>query len=270
MQGLLDRFMAHDVVTVLRLEGAIGAGARFGAPALTDAGLAPLVEAAFGRGKPKAVALAINSPGGSAAQSSLIAARIRRLADEKAVPVHAFVEDVAASGGYWLATAADRIHVDPNSIVGSIGVISASFGFQELIARWGVERRVHTAGEDKSLLDPFRPERPEDVARLQRLQAVIHGNFIDQVRARRGDRLGGGDLFTGDIWVGRAAVEVGLADAVGHLAPTMRAMYGRDIRFRVMAPRRPLFRRLGLPGVADAVGGLEERALWSRFGLSAP
>ena len=255
---------------MLRLEGVIGAGARFGAPALTDVGLAPLIEAAFGRGKPKAVALAINSPGGSPAQSSLIAARIRRLADEKRIPVHAFVEDVAASGGYWLATAADRIHVDPNSIIGSIGVISASFGFHDLLARAGVERRVHTAGEDKSLLDPFRPERPEDVERLKRLQGVIHGNFIDQVKARRGARLAGDNLFSGDIWVGRAGVDVGLADGVGHLAPTMRGLFGDDIRFRLIRPRRPLFRRLGLPGVAEALGGVEDRAQWARFGLQAP
>ena len=197
MKNPLDLVRRRDQVTVLRLEGVIGSGPRLGIAALTDAGLAPLIEAAFRRGRPKAVALAINSPGGSPAQSSLIAARIRRLADERKVPVHAFVEDVAASGGYWLASAADAIHLDANSIVGSIGVISASFGFQDLIARHGIERRVHTAGEDKSLLDPFRPERPQDVERLKRLQAAIHANFIEQVKARRGARLTGDDLFTG-------------------------------------------------------------------------
>lgn len=271
MSKFSDFFKRRDFISVLRLEGVIGAGARFGAPALTDAGLAPLIESAFRRGRPKAVALAINSPGGSPAQSSLIAARIRRLADEKKIPVHAFVEDVAASGGYWLASSADRIHVDENSIIGSIGVISASFGFHELLARHGVERRVHTAGVDKSLLDPFRPERPEDVERLKRLQKQIHDNFIQQVRTRRGDWLHEReDLFTGDIWVGRAGVETGLVDAVGHLAPTMRALYGDRIRFRVMSPRRPLLRRLGMPGVAEAIGGIEDRALWLRFGLQAP
>jgi serine protease SohB len=269
MENPLHRLMGYDHVTVLRLEGVIGAG-RVGGRTLSDAGLAPLIEAAFGRGRPKAVALAINSPGGSPAQSSLIAARIRRLADEKKIPVHAFVEDVAASGGYWLATAADRIHVDPNSIVGSIGVISASFGFQELIARHGVERRVHTAGEDKSMLDPFRPERPEDVERLKALQKIIHDNFIDQVKVRRGDALKGDDLFTGEIWVGRAAIDVGLADEVGHLAPVMRGLYGDKIRFRVMSPRRPLFRRLGLPGVSEALGEVARDGLWARFGLQAP
>ena len=230
----------RPTISVIRLEGVIGAGPRFGAPSLTDAGLAPLIEAAFGK-RTVAVALAINSPGGSAAQSSLIAARIRRLADEKNIPVHAFVEDVAASGGYWLATAADRIHVDPNSITGSIGVIYAAFGFPELLARYGVERRVHTAGEDKSLLDPFRPERPKDVERLKRLQAEIHGNFIDQVKTRRGDRLKGDDLFTGEIWVGQGGIDAGLADGVGHLVPVLRARYGDKVRFSVIARRRPLF-----------------------------
>ena len=274
MKNPLTLFRRRDRVTVLRLEGVIGSGGRLGAPSLSDARLAPLVEAAFRRGRPKAVALSINSPGGSPAQSSLIAARIRRLADELKVPVHAFVEDVAASGGYWLATAADRIHVDANSIVGSIGVISASFGLQDLIARHGIERRVHTAGADKSLLDPFRPERPEDVARLTRLQAQIHENFIGQVRTRRGERLKGDDLFTGEIWIGAKAIEVGLADEIGHLVPTMRALYGEELRFTVVAPRRPLFRRLGLPGVGEAVDAaleaVETRALWARYGIGAP
>ncbi len=274
MRNPLNRLTGRGVITVLRLEGAIGGGGRLGASTLSDAALAPLIEAAFGRGKPKAVALAINSPGGSPAQSSLIAARIRRLADEKKVPVHAFVEDVAASGGYWLATAADEIHLDPNSIVGSIGVIYAAFGFQDLLARQGVERRVHTAGEDKSMLDPFRAERPEDVARLKRLQGIIHANFIEQVQSRRGDRLKGDDLFTGEIWVGRSAVEAGLADGIGHLRPVMRERYGDKARFVVISPRRPLFRRLGLPGVdtavAAALGAAEERALWARFGLTGP
>lgn len=269
MKSPLDLFRRRERITVLRLEGVIGAGTRLGAPALTDAGLAPLIEAAFRRKGARAVAIVINSPGGSAAQSSLIAARIRRLADEKSLPVHAFVEDVAASGGYWLATAADHIHVDPNSIVGSIGVISASFGLQDFIARHGIERRVHTAGEDKSLLDPFRPERPEDVERLKRLQGVIHRNFIAQVETRRGGRLQGGNLFTGEIWVGAGAVEAGLADDVGHLEPVMRGLYGKDIRFERIQPRRPLFRRLGLPGVAEALDAVEARALWTRFGLAA-
>ncbi len=271
MENPLNLFRRKPAVTVLRLEGAIGSAARgIGGASLSDAALAPLIEAAFRRGKPLAVALVINSPGGSPAQSSLIAARIRRLADEKGITVHAFVEDVAASGGYWLATAADEIHVDPNSIVGSIGVISASFGFHELMARQGIERRVHTAGEDKSMLDPFRPERAEDVERLKALQAQIHRNFIEQVRGRRGARLAERDLFTGEIWVGQGAVDVGLADGIGHLVPEMKARYGDKVRFTVMRPRKPLFRRLGLPGVAEALSGVEEHGLWARYGLTAP
>ena len=171
-------------VSVIRLSGSIGTGAR----SMTDAGLGPLIEKAF-RAKPAAVALIINSPGGSAVQSSLIAARIRRLADEHAIPVHAFVEDVAASGGYWLACAGDEIWVDDSSIVGSIGVIFASFGFPELMARQGIERRVVTAGRSKSFADPFLPQKPEDVERLKRLQEPIHAAFIAHVKARRGARL---------------------------------------------------------------------------------
>ncbi|SIO17962.1 S49 family peptidase [Vannielia litorea] len=252
------------LVSVIRLQGAIGMGAR----GMNDAAMAAPIERAFRKGKPAAVALQINSPGGSPTQSALIAARIRRLSEEKGVPVFAFVEDVAASGGYWLATAADEIIVDANSITGSIGVISASFGLTEFIQKHGIERRVHTAGESKSFMDPFRPEKPEDVARLKALQKVIHGNFIDQVKSRRGPRLAeGADLFTGDIWVGPQAVEVGLADAVGHLVPTMKARFGDKTRFIVHGPRRSLLRRLGAEAVTGAVGAAEERAMWARFGL---
>lgn len=271
--ALRDRFASFasraPVVSVLRLNGAIGA-AGFGR-GLTDAGLAPLIERAFAPRRLAAVALAINSPGGSPVQSALIAARIRRLAGEKGVPVHAFCEDVAASGGYWLATAADQIWVDDNTIAGSIGVIYAGFGFHALLDRHGVERRVHTAGESKSMLDPFRPEREEDVARIKRLQGVIHENFIKQVKDRRQGRLApdpeAADLFTGEIWVGREAVDVGLADGVAHLAPKMKEVFGEKTRFRVVTPRRSLFQRIGAPGVEDIAFAVEERALWARYGV---
>ena len=190
---------------VIRLQGAIGSGSR----GLSDQNLAAMIERAFAKGKPTAIAIAINSPGGSAVQSSLIAGRIRRLADEKKIPVHAFVEDVAASGGYWLACAADDIWVDPSSIVGSIGVIFASFGFHDLLQRQGVERRVHTAGTSKSFADPFRPERPEDVARIHAMLGPLHQNFIAHVKSRRGTRLDQeADLFNADIWVGQSAVDL--------------------------------------------------------------
>lgn len=251
-------------IPVIRLQGAIGAGAR----GLNDAALAPLIERAFARGKPAAVAFVINSPGGSAAQSSLIAARIRRLAEEKKVETHAFVEDVAASGGYWLACAADRIWVDASSIVGSIGVIFASFGFPELMAKQGIERRVVTAGRSKSLADPFLPQKAEDVERLRALQGPIHQAFIDHVKARRGDRLdAAADLFNADVWVGQQAVGLGLADGVAHPVPKLRELYGEKARLVPLGIRRSLLQRLGMAATEGLMQGVEERALWARFGL---
>lgn len=254
------------LVSVIRLHGVIGGGSRFDGSALNDAALAPVIERAFAKGRPKAVALSINSPGGSPVQSSLIAARIRRLAEEKDIPVYGFCEDVAASGGYWLATAADEIFVDQSSIIGSIGVISASFGFHDLIERHGIERRVHTAGEDKSMLDPFRPERAEDIERLKALQKVIHDNFIAQVTGRRGARLTGEDIFTGEIWDGAAAVDLGLVDGIGHLVPTMKRIFGDKTRFNMVTPKRGMLSRFGVPGVSDVMQTVEDRALWSRYG----
>lgn len=256
------------------MQGVIAA--RGGNGTLSHAALGPLIERAFHTGRPAAVALAINSPGGSPVQSSLIGNHIRRLADELSVPVHAFVEDVAASGGYWLAAAADDIWVDESSITGSIGVISAGFGFPELLARAGIERRVHTAGEDKSLLDPFRPERPEDVTRLLSIQKRIHTHFIAHVRTRRGARLATDrSLFEGEVFVGGEAVEAGLADGIGHLMPKLRERYGDKVRLRPLGLRRPFLRRL-VPTIsaidlasslATAMDGVEARAHWTRFGL---
>ncbi|MBK4216182.1 S49 family peptidase [Paracoccus caeni] len=263
----LDRLTnKHPQISVVRLHGAIGMAGR--GRGLSDAVLAPVIERAFRKGKPLAVALSINSPGGSPVQSSLIAARIRRLADEHDIPVHAFVEDVAASGGYWLACAADQIWADDSSILGSIGVISAGFGFQELIGKWGIERRVHTAGRSKSTLDPFRPERPEDVERLRNVLEPIHVAFKEHVTARRGDRLTSDeDLFTGQFWAGRESVRLGLADGIAHLVPKMKQLYGDKVRFAVHSPRQSLFRRLGLSAetVLDAA---EERVAFARFGAN--
>jgi signal peptide peptidase SppA len=261
-------FMKSDpLVAVVRLQGAIMANPR--GAGLSDQAIAPAIERAFKKGKPVAVALAINSPGGSPAQSSLIAARIRRLAEEKDVPVHAFVEDVAASGGYWLACAADRIWADRTSILGSIGVISAGFGFHEAIAKIGVERRVHTSGDSKSILDPFRPEKPEDVERLKSLQNELHETFIDLVKSSRGDRLQDHpELFTGAFWTGTKSVELGLADGIAHLVPKMKELYGDKTRFSVHGQKRSLFGRFGLSLASEIATGLEERAAYARFGLS--
>jgi len=256
-------FLPHPpLVPVIRLSGMISSRG------LSDQAMAPLIERAFRKGKPAAVALVINSPGGSAVQSSLIAARIRRLADEKKVKVHAFVEDVAASGGYWLACAGDDIWIDGSSIVGSIGVIMASFGFNELMARQGVERRVITAGAHKSLGDPFLPQKEEDVERVKALQGPIHAAFIDHVKARRGDRLkADADLFNADIFVGNQALEVGLADGIGHIVPKLKALYGDKVKFQVMSQKRSLLKRLGLGMAGGAMGAVEERIAFDRYGL---
>ena len=252
------------VVSVIRLQGAIGAGGR----GLDDAGTAAMIERAFKRGKPAAVAIEINSPGGSPVQSALIAARIRRLSEEKSVPVISFVEDVASSGGYWLASAADEIFVDRGSIMGSIGVISAGFGAHEFLERHGVERRVHTAGKSKSFLDPFRPQNPEDVARLERWLGEMHDYFIDHVKSRRGAKLTDDpDLFTGEIWIGTRAVEKGLADGIGHLVPVLEARFGDKMRLRRYAKRRPLLSRIGAALAGETMGAIEERASFARFGL---
>lgn len=256
---------AEPVVSVLRLSGAIGAGSR---TPLSDLAMAPLIERAFKRGKPAAVALLINSPGGSPVQSSLIAARIRRLADEKNIPVYAFVEDVAASGGYWLAAAADEIWADRGSILGSIGVISGGFGLAEFMERHGIERRIYTAGKSKSQLDPFLPEKTEDVARLKVLLDDIHDVFKTHVTTRRGDRLDAdSDLFTGEYWLGDKAVQLGLADGIGHLVPKMKEVFGDKVKLVPYGVKRSWMQRIGMSMAEDVLFGIEERAAYARFGL---
>ncbi len=249
-------------VNVIRLQGVIGTGSR----GLSDSAMAPLIERAFTRGKPVAVALQVNSPGGSPVQSALIAARIRRMADEKHIPVHAFVEDMAASGGYWLACAGDCIWVDDSSLIGSIGVIFASFGFPELMAKQGIERRVVTSGRSKSFADPFLPQKPEDIVRLKAIQTPIHNAFITHVKARRGNRLADADLFNADIWVGQQAVDLGLADGLAHLVPKLKALYGDKVQLVPHGQKKPLLSRFGLNLAEDAVAAIEERALWAQYG----
>jgi serine protease SohB len=267
MKRFIPFLKRNPLVSVVRLSGVIGAGPR---AALSDEGLERVLTRAFTKGKPNAVALIINSPGGSPVQSALIGMRIRRLAETHKLPVHAFVEDVAASGGYWLACAADQIFADRASIVGSIGVISAGFGAHELLARQGVERRVYTAGHSKSMLDPFRPENPDDVARLKTILGQMHGVFIDWVQQRRGQKLqaaGDTPLFEGDIWMGEGAQALGLIDGIGHMEDKMKETYGPKTRFAWHSRRRPLFQRFGMQLAQDALGGIEERAAFARFGL---
>ena len=266
----------RPVVAVLRLNGVIAAGSRLRG-GLNLAALASQIERAFKTRHLKAVALAINSPGGSPVQSALIAKRVRALADEKKVPVFAFAEDVAASGGYWLACAGDEIYADENSIIGSIGVIYAGFGFQALLEKAGIERRMHTRGDKKMMLDPFAEENAEDVTRLKALQKDVHDSFKAYVRERRGDRLKGGRrrLFSGEVWTGKRALGLGLIDGIGDLRSVMRERYGDKVQLRVVAGRRGwLERRLRLPLGMSPVGwaeqlieAVEARAHWSRFGL---
>ncbi len=250
-------------------------------PTLSLASVAEPLERAFEDKKAPAVAIIVNSPGGSPVQSRLIYQRIRDLAREKDKKVHIFVEDVAASGGYMIACAGDDITVDPSSIVGSIGVISASFGAVEAIDKLGIERRVYTAGSNKSVLDPFLPEKPEDVERLKELQLIIHQVFIDLVKESRGDRLiDHDDMFTGYFWTGQRGVELGLADQIGDIRGTLKSRYGEKTKLKLVEAKKGLFGRakgstisLGSAEsmAASAADGLlqsvEERALWGRFGL---
>jgi signal peptide peptidase SppA len=271
------------VVPVVRLSGTIGAVTPL-RPGLSLAGVAKTLERAFATKNAKAVALVINSPGGSPVQSRQIYLRIKQLAAEKKLPVLVFVEDVAASGGYMIACAGDEIFCDPSSILGSIGVVSGSFGFVELTKKIGVERRVYTAGEHKATLDPFLPENSDDVARLKQLQREIHAVFIAMVKDSRGARLKGADdlLFTGEFWAGEKSVSLGLADGIGDLRSTLRARYGDKVLTPVIAPAGGMLSGLlgrrsagagtssleGIEGLPDGlISALETRAIWAKFGF---
>jgi serine protease SohB len=269
------------VVPVVRLSGTIGFSTPL-RPGLTLTALARTLDRAFSYRHAKAVAIVINSPGGSAVQSHLIFGRIRQLAETKGVPVIAFVEDVAASGGYMIACAADEIIGDPSSIVGSIGVVGGSFGFHRLIEKIGVERRLYTSGEHKAMLDPFLPEEPGDVQRLKAIQREIHDSFIALVKGRRlhlsGDEA---ELFSGEYWTGRRALELGLIDGLGDVRTVLRERFGDKVLTPLIASDRGWFGRraqgVGAAGLEllegrtgfadDIVSALETRALWARFGL---
>jgi signal peptide peptidase SppA len=285
MKQLIPAKFRRDVpvVPVVRLSGVIGAVTPL-RPGLTLAGIAKTLERAFATRHAKAVALVINSPGGSPVQSRQIYLRIRQLAEEKKLPVLVFVEDVAASGGYMIACAGDEIFCDPSSILGSIGVVGGSFGFQELIKRIGVERRLYTAGEHKAMLDPFLPEDPGDVARLKALQRQIHDIFIALVKDSRGARLSGTeDLFTGEYWAGEKSVSLGLADGIGDIRSTLRARYGEKVLTPVIAPASGMLSGLlgrrspgagalaAMDGIGslpdDLISALETRAIWAKFGF---
>jgi serine protease SohB len=272
----------QPVVPVVRLSGVIGISTPLKS-ALTLASVARPLERAFAMRRARAVALLINSPGGSPVQSHLIYRRIRELASEHDRPVIAFAEDVAASGGYMIACAADEIVCDRYSIVGSIGVVGGSFGFTKLLDKLGIERRLYTSGDHKAMLDPFLPEKPDDVERLKAVQREIHEGFIDLVKRSRGARLKGPEktLFSGEYWTGGKAIDLGLADSIGDLRSTLRARFGDEVVTPLVSPARGWFGRVqpgvGTTGIERLVGGagfaeemisaLETRALWARYGL---
>jgi signal peptide peptidase SppA len=266
-----DRGERKDVVAVVKLHGVITPSpSPLARGSINLATVETALTRAFGYDRLKAVALLINSPGGAPTQSGLVAERIRQLADEKNVPVLAFAEDVAASGGYWLACAADEIFAHRTSMVGSIGVISGGFGFTGLLERFGIERRLHTAGANKSRLDPFSPEKPEDVEWLKKMHGQLHELFVDWVKERRGDRLDSAeDLFTGDVWLGQRALDLGLIDGLGSLRQIIGERYP-DAEISVAEPKKPLLARLGIgaPAAASALlDAVTTKAAWSRFGL---
>jgi serine protease SohB len=265
------------VVPVVRFSGTIGASTPL-RPGLMISTVARALERAFAVRGARAVALLINSPGGSPSQSHLIFRRIRQLAEEKKLPVYAFIEDVGASGGYMLACAGDEIICDTYSIVGSIGVVGGTFGFVEAMRKLGIERRVYTSGERKVMLDPFLPEKPEDVERIHALQKDIHAHFIALVKSRRGGKLSGSDetLFSGEFWAADRAIALGLADRIGDLRSEMRKRYGEKVKLPLIEGERSWIGR-PLPGVlsgaaVDAspdalISAIEARALWARYGL---
>ena len=269
---MFKRFFSKDInIPTLKLTGVIGqAGiARSG---LTIAGIEKLVDKLFSDKKAPAVALIINSPGGSPTQSSLIAEKIINLAKEKNKKVYAFVEDVAASGGYWLACAADEIYLDLNSIVGSIGVISPGFGFVDLIKKIGVERRVYTSGKSKSFLDPFKEEKKEDIDRLKSIQEQIHENFIEYVKSRRGSKLlssAEDEIFSGLFWVGKKGVDLGLADGIGSINQIIREKYGNKAKIKIIDQKKSFLQKRLSSSINnnDIFNRLEEMIMWSRYGL---
>ena len=277
-------FKSSPVVPVLRLTGPIGMATPL-RPGLSIATLSAAIEKMFLMSKLPSVALLVNSPGGSPVQSSLILKRIRQLAEEKEKKVYVFCEDVAASGGYYIALAGDEIYADTSSIVGSIGVISAGFGFEKAIEKLGVERRVYTAGTSKSMLDPFRPENPSDVARLKQVQQDVHDAFIGVVKDRRAGKLTGhdDDLFNGSFWSAPKALDLGLIDGVSDVRTKMRELHGDKVKLKIVPISSggllSRLRRASLDGLPvpvgmggsnftdDFVSTIEARALWSRFGL---
>lgn len=266
-------------VAVLKLSGIISAEGRFGGKgALNLNELSDSISKAFSYKNIKAVALLINSPGGSPVQSALISNRIRELAAEKDMPVYCFIEDLAASGGYWLSCSADEIYAMESSIIGSIGVISAGFGAVEAIKKVGIERRVYSEGKNKGLLDPFLPEKKEDIIQIKKIQKDLHEQFIGWIKLRRGKRLKGDDatLFNAGIWSGKKSKELGLIDGIGDYYSVMKKIFGKEVKFKDFSKKQSWIKQRFLTKdkifqsdeiVKSIINNIEERLIWSKYGL---
>tara|TARA_Y100001960_G_scaffold331800_1_gene430022 strand:- start:959 stop:1792 length:834 start_codon:yes stop_codon:yes gene_type:complete len=265
-------FKKRPTVPVLRFEGVIGTGGGLGKGRINAENLENNIKKAFSASKPSAVAIIINSPGGSPVQSSLIYQRVRYFAEKKDVPILVFIEDVAASGGYWLSCVGDEIFADKASIVGSIGVISASFGFSEAISKVGVERRVYTTGKSKGSLDPFKPEKPEDVRMLKNIMNDTQEAFVDLVNLRRGSKLSDDDsIFTGAFWSGEKALKLGLIDGIGEIRTVLRQRFGNKVKLKFINKKKSfisgLVQGFSSPIINSIINEIENNAHWKRFGL---
>ena len=273
---MFNKFFKNNIeIPTIKLYGVIGSGSKF-KEGLNLSNLNKIIEKAFSNKKTKAVALMINSPGGSPTQSSFIADKIRSLANKKKIKVYAFVEDVAASGGYWLACVADEIYINENSIVGSIGVISPSFGFVQMIKKLGIERRVFTSGKSKSFMDPFKNLKSEDVKRLKEIQEEIHKNFILHVKKNRGKKIKSRDeeIFNGLFWVGNSSIKLGLADGIGNIEEVMKKKFGQKTKIKIIEQRKSFLQKKlsssisnKLINTSEILEDFEEKYYWSRFGL---
>tara|TARA_B100000427_G_scaffold314804_1_gene308304 strand:+ start:229 stop:1050 length:822 start_codon:yes stop_codon:yes gene_type:complete len=268
-------FKNYHEIPVIKLSGVIGGSGTLRS-GLNLTNINKIIEKAFSNKKVPAVSLIINSPGGSPTQSSLIASKIRKMADKNKIKVYAFVEDIAASGGYWLACAADEIYIDKNSIVGSIGVISPGFGFVQMLKKIGIERRVYTSGKNKSFLDPFKSVKKEDIKRIKDLQDQIHQNFIDHVKKNRSKKIKSADkdIYNGNFWIGVKAVELGLADGIGHIEDILKNKFGEKTKIKIIEQKKSFLQRKlssysnrSLINTYEIIDAIEEKSYWTRFGL---
>ncbi|CAA14855.1 POSSIBLE PROTEASE SOHB (sohB) [Rickettsia prowazekii str. Madrid E] len=267
---------SKEVVAVLRLSGVIGKVSTMQS-GLTLESLNELIEKTFKIKKLKALCLIINSPGGSPVQSELIAKRIRDLAKENKIKVYSFIEDMAASGGYWLACSGDQIYALPSSVIGSIGVVSSGFGFHEAINKLGIERRVYTEGKNKAVLDPFKPINKDDLKIIKDLQKQVYEHFVEYVKNRRAGKLTQQDeiLFNGEFWAGQTALDYGLIDGIGDMYSVIKEKFGDNIKFQYLCAKQPwLKKKLGMRSkiliedlVNTVIDTIENKIITDKFNM---